>query len=367
MKFSRILERACRILWDYKALWIMGFILAFVSVSYSGSSVTAPGNNNWRYQFDQRGNLNLPGNFPPDLQNEFDKFGQVIEKIFTGEVIVALIIIGIALMSVMILISLAFAVIRYVTETGIIRMVDKYETSGQKVKWTQGFALGWSRSAWQLFLIDLLFHVPVFLVFFFLFVFAALPLIINPAGIFITFGVGLMLIILAIGVNLATNLFTRIVWRACVIEGLGVFDSVRRGWKLFVARFMDIFLLGLLNTGIRIGYGLVMIPVFLFLLGMGLVGGGVIGLMLFLTIKGVGMVLAIIVAVFVGVLVMSTIIGLPMTLIQGFLLTFLSTDWTLAYRELMNSESAKLLAAAPVEPVESAPRPNGKTPKRDIE
>jgi len=97
------------------------------------------------------------------------------------------------------------------------------------------------------------------------------------------------------------------------------------------------------------------------------VGGGVIGLMLFLTIKGVGMVLAIIVAVFVGVLVMSTIIGLPMTLIQGFLLTFLSTDWTLAYRELMNSESAKLLAAAPVEPVESAPRPNGKTPKRDIE
>jgi hypothetical protein len=56
-----------------------------------------------------------------------------------------------------------------------------------------------------------------------------------------------------------------------------------------------------------------------------------------------------------------------MTLIQGFLLTFLSTDWTLAYRELMNTESSKLLPAAPVVPVEPAPRPKRKAPKRDIE
>jgi hypothetical protein len=253
-------------------------------------------------------------------------------------------------MSVMILISLAFTVIRYVTETGIIRMVDKYETSGEKMKWTRGFALGWSRSAWQLFLIDLLFDVPVFIVFFILVCFAILPIFINPAGVFITFGVVLMLLFLAFVVKLAINLFKRIIWRACVIEGLGVFDSIRRGWKLFVTRFMDIFVLGLINTGIRIGYGLVMIPVLLFLLGMGLTGGGVIGLMLFLAIKGVGMVLAIIVAVFIGVLVMSTIIGLPMTLLQGFLLTYLSTDWTLAYRELMDTETVNLLPAATVEP-----------------
>jgi hypothetical protein len=355
MKYSRILERASRILWDYKALWIMGFILAFVSVSYSGSGITTRPNNGWSYQFNQGDNLKLPGNFPPGLQNEFNRFGQVFEKVFTGEVIVALIIIDIALLSVMILIGVAFAVIRYVTETGIIRMVDKYEISGEKVKWTRGFVLGWSRSAWQLFLIDLVFRVPVIIVFFFLFCFAALPLFINPAGIFITFGEGIMLIFLAIGVKLATNLFTRIVWRACVIERRGVFDSIRRGWKLFVARFMNIFVLGLINTGIRIGYGLVMIPVFLFLLGMGLVGGGVTGLLLFLALKNVGMVLAIIVAVFAGILVMSTIIGLPMTLIQGFLLTYLSTDWTLAYRELMALESAKSLPAAPVEP---APPPN---------
>jgi len=34
-------------------------------------------------------------------------------------------------------------------------MVDGHETMGEKVGFRQGWRLGWSRSAWRLFLIDL--------------------------------------------------------------------------------------------------------------------------------------------------------------------------------------------------------------------
>ena len=46
MKHSLILKRAWKILWDYKALWIFGVILAVTTTSLGGNQLNYSANNN---------------------------------------------------------------------------------------------------------------------------------------------------------------------------------------------------------------------------------------------------------------------------------------------------------------------------------
>ena len=62
---------------------------------------------------------------------------------------------------VMLIVGIVVAIARYVSETAVIRMVDEYEDSGNKMTVRQGFRIGWSRTAWRLFLINLIVNLPV--------------------------------------------------------------------------------------------------------------------------------------------------------------------------------------------------------------
>ena len=61
----------------------------------------------------------------------------------------------------MLIVGIVVAIARYVSETAVIRMVDEYEGSGNKMTVRQGFRIGWSRTAWRLFLINLIVNLPV--------------------------------------------------------------------------------------------------------------------------------------------------------------------------------------------------------------
>ena len=61
------------------------------------------------------------------------------------------------------ILGLVVAVARYVAETAVIRMVDEYENTGTKMTVRQGFRIGWSRTSWRLFLINLLVNLPLIL------------------------------------------------------------------------------------------------------------------------------------------------------------------------------------------------------------
>ena len=56
----------------------------------------------------------------------------------------ALIAAGIALLLVVLVLAFVGAVVRYVSETALIRMVDQHEVTGEKLGVRQGFRLGWS-------------------------------------------------------------------------------------------------------------------------------------------------------------------------------------------------------------------------------
>ena len=100
-----------------------------------------------------------------DLSRELNKlFSQGIpEANITGQALTAFLwIVGIFVL-LMIMIGIVVAIARYVSETAVIRMVDEYETTGAKMSVSQGFRIGWSRTAWQLFLINLFVNLPAIL------------------------------------------------------------------------------------------------------------------------------------------------------------------------------------------------------------
>ena len=71
----------------------------------------------------------------------------------------------------------------------------------------------------------------------------------------------IQLITLAIAAAAVVSLVLEPIRRACVLEGLGVFESLRRGWQLVRLNFLDVGLMWLLTLGIRLGVALAAIPV----------------------------------------------------------------------------------------------------------
>ena len=157
----KILKRSWHILWSYRALWVFGLILALAA----GGASSNGSNNNYRQ--DQGDPQQLTRQ---DVQQGMQEFKQELNKIFeqgipeadiTGQALTAFLWVIGAFVLVMTLVGIAMAVARYVSETAVIRMVDEYETTGNKLTVRQGFRIGWSRTAWRLFLINLIVNLPV--------------------------------------------------------------------------------------------------------------------------------------------------------------------------------------------------------------
>ena len=138
-------------------------------------------------------------------------------------------------------IALVFGrVARYVVEAALVCMVNDYSQTGKRYGIRQGLSLGWSRSAWRLFVIHWLVNLPAAAGFALLFVLAATPLLLwnrgaSIAGILGTFS-GLSLLLtagaLAVVASSVLSLLKSFFWRACVLEDLGAVESVRRGWAI---------------------------------------------------------------------------------------------------------------------------------------
>lgn len=348
MKHMQILKRAWTILWSYKALWIFGIILAFTSASYNGGTIKSGGGSSTP-SFSPTPGSQL--NLPPEIQQFLNQINNFFRNGITPQVEATLIAIFIGLFCLALFIGILMAIARYVSQVALMRMVDHYEQTGEKMSWKQGLRAGWSRSALRLFLIDLIIMVPVILVILVLFGCAAIPVVLGSmagtlptiAGVVGTIGLVFLIIFFILLVSLGLALIMEIIRRECVLEGQGVFDSIRQGWHLVIQNFKDVFLMWLILLGIRIGYSLLVIPVFIVLLVAGfLVGGGVGGALYLGVHLATSMVAAIAIAAVIGGLLLIAIISIPMLFLGGLAETYLSTTWTLVYREL-----APVLSIAP--------------------
>jgi len=343
----KILKRAWHILWNYRILWVFGFILALTA----GGSFTGFGNNSGR-----SGNTGDWRNFSDFHPEDFRRlWGQTPQQVFN-----LVIAVGVVLLFVILISAVIAAILRYIAETASIRMVDDYEQNGTKAGSRQGWQYGWSRSSWRLFLINLLVHVPVYI----------LIVLLGLIGLMVYFattgageaamiasiiaGVGLaFLFIFLTALVMAVLLVIRIfAWRACVLEGTGVLESLRRGYALVRRDWQNVGLTWLVMLGLMIAWGIASIIIFFPLIIVCIltaVAGVIVAALPVLLAAGIASLLAPfpwfwIIGGVVGLPLFFVVTFAPMYLIGGWAKIFETSVWTLTYRELK-----ALQTLAPVE------------------
>lgn len=339
MNYAKILKRAWDILWNYKALWIFGFLLALTTNSgfnggARGSSHSGTSSQNYGFEI------------PSEIQDAFDALSQYFHRVFSPENLPTFIGIGIAIIVFFILLAILFAILHYVSRTALIKMVDTYETSGEKVNWRQGFRLGWSRQAWQLFLINLVIFLPLFLIAVIFMGCAFVPVLLSlvnnnepsVTGIIATVGMFFLIVFILVIVKVVLSLVMEIIYRECVLKGKGVINAIRDGWKKVFRNLKDIFLMWLILIGIQLGFFLICIPVALMLMFIALLVGGGTGVLIYFLVNTMSTVASWITAGVVGGSLFLIIFSLPMIFLNGLLQTYISSVWTLVFRELNGFE-----------------------------
>ena len=354
----KILKRAWHILWSYRTLWVFGLILALTAAGSSGGS----GNSGTRFSGngnDQGYQAPLPENWREEIGKAFAEVGKEFSRILEdglpalgiskGE-LTALIWIAVVFFLVMTVIGLVMTIARYVSETAVIRMVDEYEATDSKMTVRQGFRIGWSRTSWRLFLINLIINIPVFLL---LVVMGVAGFMIYSmvagrsdnfavAGIVSVIGVVFLAIFVVVILSIFLHLLRHFFWRVCALEDVGVGESLRRGFAMVRENWKDVGLMWLVMIGLGIAWVLVSIigviltiPVVLITSVIGAVVAAIPGLMLvglFSTFLN-GYLPWIVGGIFVLPL-FFTIAFSPWVLLTAWQQVYASTVWTLTYREI---------------------------------
>lgn len=348
----KILQRAWHIVWNYRTLWVFGLILALAA----GGLSSGGGNNSVQWRED--GNNNPPPT-PQSMQDFFRDLGRewnqllqngIPEANITGEALNAFLwTIGVYVVF-MLLVSVVLAIAYYVSVNAVIRMVDEYENTGTKMDVRQGLRIGWSRTAWRLFLINLIVNLPVILFFVALLVGAASFFLsaingnvdLTPASLVGIFGLiflgGFLVILWGILFSLLRPFF----WRVCVLEDASVGDSFRRGFAMVRENWKSVGLMWLVMIGLGIAWIIVSILAIIITIPVviltGIVAAIVVALPLMLLVGLFSLFLTgplpwIAAGLFVLPLFFLIAFS-PWILLGSWQSVFTSTVWTLTYREV---------------------------------
>ncbi len=361
LDIKKILSRSWHILWNYRMLWVFGFILALTvaggssSGNYSSSSSSRT-NNNTTPQYEWQG---LKGETPREkIADGLRQAGAGIEKLRDQYPIEFRMVIAVAVTVFVMLLIFGFigAILRYVAETATIRMVNEYEQSGIKVGFRQGWRYGWSRVSWQLFLINFVINLPVLVLFVFLgligwwIVTAALSGIQTSLITNLIAGIGLAFISILVTVVLMVvlNVVRDFSWRISVLEGSGVMETIRQAFAMLRRNWKSVGLMWLVMIGIKIAWGLVFFLLIIPLLIVSVItaiGGLVVAVVPGLLTVGIASLLS---ApdywpwIFAGVISLPLFVSVafsPVFLVRGWGLTYESSVWTLTYREIKTIET----------------------------
>jgi hypothetical protein len=280
---------------------------------------------------------------------------------FPREQVIALIWIAVAFTLFMVVLGILVAIARYVSETAVIRMVDEYESTETKMTVREGFRIGWSRTSWRLFLINLIVSLPAILL--------MLVLLLTGIGIFFAvengsleftsfsvialIGVIFLLIFVVAILSIVLHLLRHFFWRVCALEGVGVQESLNRGWAMVREHWKNAGLMWLVMVGLGILWAIVSIllmivtlPVVLVTLIVAVIVSAVPALLLVgLFHLFLGNVLAWVLGIVFVLPLFFTLAFSPWLLLGSWQRVFTSTVWTLTYREIKTLPAA----IAPVE------------------
>jgi len=308
-----VFRRAWEITRRHKALWLFGVL---TGLGTAGLRVGIGGGSRWEW---------LIRELPPEVQRAISNLPS--HSYFTVAVVAFALLaltIGIGLMLLGVLGQAALVdQVRAAEERGVVSL-----------------RAGWQacvRCLWPVFLIHLLLALPVAMVT----LIGALPIIgtslliaryprpeVVMPGVFAIL-IALLaclvpLVCLAVLLSVPLSVLRRLAARACVLEGCGVRQSIVRAWVMLRAHLGPLALVWLILAGVGIGV-MIIIGLPLVLVAILLVGGALL-------------------TVFVSPLLFVTlllIIGLSVWLVGaafgGVAETFISTAWTLVYRELIGA------------------------------
>ena len=349
----KILQRAWHILWNYRALWVFGLILALVA---GGSSFNNGGNNGVQWREDHQ---TYEGPSFGSLQEALDYFSRELnllltrgipEANITGPALTAFLwTVGVFIVF-MILVGIVMTIAYYVSVNAVIHMVDEYENSDTKMTVREGFRIGWSRTAWRLFLINLIGNLPAILFFLALLIAGASFFLsavngnadFTPAslvGIFSLVFLGCSIVIIW---SIAFGLFRPFFWRVCVLEGTSIGESLRRGFAMVRENWKSVGLMWLVMIGLGIAWVVVSILAVILTIPIVILTG----IVAILVVALPALLLVGLFSLFLsgplpwiaaGLFVLSLfflIASSPWLLLGSWQSVFTSAVWTLTYREL---------------------------------
>ncbi|MCU0522664.1 MAG: hypothetical protein MUF84_18480 [Anaerolineae bacterium] len=356
MNLSEIVAKAWHTTWTYRALWIVGMVLALATSAGAPFALLDRDDDPSRV-WQGVTVTTLPGEtvgqaFWRALGVASREANRALSELLQDTLgIRARVSFWVVLAGLLVVVLAAIVVgktARYVSEAALIRMAGTHERTGKRLTLWQGARLGWSRRTWHLFLIDLLVDLVACGAVLALFggILAPLPLWVDGSEpviftfAFITGGLALVAMA-AVSVGAVYVLVTkRLAHRACALEGQGVLDAIRWGWRGARQHLTDVGLLWMISAAVHVGWAIAIGPAILLLMGSGLIAGGLPGVA---AGRLVGLVdsgsTAVLVGLAIGSLLFLAVVTGPLLLLTGLREVFLSTLWTLAYGALRGVES----------------------------
>jgi hypothetical protein len=305
MDFGEVLSSAWRTIWRHKVLWIFG-ILASCGSSGGGSS-------NTKYTIDE---------LPVNVESFFTQIPEWQIALMVG--------IGILIALFLLILVIFFSTMGKV---GLIRGTEQVDRGTAKLSFRELFS-GSIPYFWRVFLLNLLVGISIFIVF-------VAGLIMFIFGTILTLGLGALclipLICLLIPLALAISVWVEQSTIAIVVEDLGIIDGLKRGWEV-----------------IRTNVGTMIIMWFILVLVIGIIGGFIIGLPLFVVVLPslIGIVLGTetvqSTALVLGAV--GLICYLPFLIIlAGILRSYTESAWTLTFLRLTRPPELQELEPVAVE------------------
>jgi hypothetical protein len=362
MENTKILKRAWTILWNYRSLWLFGLILGLTmggSFNYSFNNNNSQQNlpdqvqGSLPYPFDQQ-SLSSPTAFLDALQRVSN---QAFETFIPTHEVGALIgfLGGFLLLCILIWLGMTF--LRYISETAVLRMVDRFEASDEKVSIREGFRLGRSTAAWRIFLMDLLTGaLPglLLLVLLGLIGWRVFSLLIVQGGFngslieLVILAALAFILVLAFSVyGILLGLVRNFIIRSLALEQKGLMEALRGGLGMVWSNWRKVGIFWLILIGLGVAWAFIsilllipLIPILLVTVIMGALLACLPGLLFgFLSSFFVSSYWPIVVGVIFGLPFFITLAGAPLFFIQGMAQLYRSICWTLTYRELKTIEN----------------------------
>jgi hypothetical protein len=370
LDIKKILKRSWHILWNYRTLWVFGFILALAAGGNSyGNDSRYTANDRQRDripEFHADGWQGLQGDTAAEKINDaFARVGAGIASL-RAEYPVEFqmgIAVAITFFIVILLLSFVMAILRYVAETATIRMVNEYEQSDVKVGFRQAWKYGWSRASWRLFFINFIAHLPALFMFVLVvlvgwwIISAALGGVESALISSLVAGIGLIFLFGFVTTILMLLLYVvrDFAWRISVLEDKGVVESMRQAGALIKRNWKNVGLMWLVVLGLKIGWAIVFFVLMFPLLAVSIltaVGGLLAAILPTLAAAGIASLLSApdywpwVFAAIIGLPLFFVVTFSPIFLVGGWAEIYQSSTWTLTYRELKAIET---VSPTPVE------------------